>query len=355
MFKASIALVIFAFGALIYGWVQGIDSLLYGSIAFSALAGVFLLRSTLIERRKFASARTPAKNKEVRYDVELAEDRGLRDPVRASLAELSSHPRGEPAYQDPYRRTRAPIKPFGDSAPPVHQDDFGPEVEGDDLIQRTLNWVDASSDDEFDEYDEPDRPQVAARRRPQETLSARPQPAPEARPRPAPRARPQAARRAETRPPALPTNDFRARLASVLGDEPGYPPPPPQPVEYLDDREEEVQADWIRIEDVPRISRATQKEGGYARPELPAVQPPRRRTATAGTTAKAAAPRKPAPKGEPAPARRRTASPKAAAPKASTRTRAETGSTPRSAARRPAGETGDPPPRPPRGRPKAQP
>lgn len=335
MFKASIALVIFAFGALIYGWVQGIDSLLYGSIAFSALAGVFLLRSTLVERRKFASAGMTAKNQDMRPDAAMDQDRGLRDPVRASLAELSSHPRSEPAYQDPYRRTRAPIKPFGDSAPPVHQDDFGPDVEGDDLIQRTLNWVDASSEDEFDEYDEPERPQVAPRRRAE--------------------TRPQPARRAEARPPALPTNDFRARLASVLGDEPGYPPPPPQPVEYLDDRGEDVQADWIRIEDVPRISRATQKEGGYARPELAAVQPPRRRTATAGTPAKPAAVRRPAPKAEPAPARRRTAPPKAAAPKASTRTRAATGSTPRPAARRPAGETGDPPPRPPRGRPKAQP
>lgn len=341
MFKASIALVIFAFGALIYGWVQDIDSLLYGSIAFSALAGVFLLRSTLVERKKQALARKAGKQTGLEDPSDLEgldrfEGSVLRGSSRTSLAELGRRRPETDALSDS-PRTRVPLRPFGDSAPPRPTypiDDFGPDVEGDDLVERTLNWVDASSEDDFDEPLEPVRSKpIADPTYANPTYASR---------------RVEPARRAEPRRGgSTPNDEFRARLASVLGGDTEVETPiapPPQQQKNLGEQKdlgEQVEADWIRIEDVSSISRATRKDGGYARPEVPAVQPPKRNAAPSGAVAKAAAPRKPA---EPVTPRRRTAparpaTAKVVQPKTSA---ARSRTTPSKAqVKPPPGETGD--------------
>jgi hypothetical protein len=51
VFKASIILVLLAFGALAYGWVQNNDTILYGSIGASAFAGLALLVATRAEKK----------------------------------------------------------------------------------------------------------------------------------------------------------------------------------------------------------------------------------------------------------------------------------------------------------------
>lgn len=51
MFKASIFLVLIAFGALAYGWLSNDDTILYASIGASILAGLFLLKATLADRK----------------------------------------------------------------------------------------------------------------------------------------------------------------------------------------------------------------------------------------------------------------------------------------------------------------
>lgn len=301
-------MVILAFAALAYGWVQGIDPLLYGSIALSGLAGVALLRSTMVDRRKLTASRQARRmgGGDSDFDGPGAALRGgpLRSSDRKSLAELgSSKARGQAAQaesNESFHRPRTPIRPFGDTGPQAsvfmeseHHDEFGPDVEGVDLVERTLSWVESSSATAGPEV--PAGPQAP-------------------RPRTAP----------------SPADDFRARLASVLGDSRAAPPPGPRPAPQslpVQDRppttrrtaakpagsvrraetKDEIETDWIRIEDVPRIARATQAAGGYARPDLAPVQPPRRRTEPARRSTKPAAPIKPAA------AKRRTASPKAAA------------------------------------------
>ncbi|MGQ0678050.1 MAG: hypothetical protein ACT4OM_00060 [Actinomycetota bacterium] len=331
MFKASIILVVLAFAALAYGWVQGNDPLLYGSIALSALAGFALLRSTFAERKRQAqSARAKKALKELEASDAIGAPVVRRDPSIKSLGELQWEADGG---LERFRRTRSPIKLFDqqDSALPagsLPQDDFGPGIEGDDILERTLNWVESAPEDEFA--------------------------APSVGYRPAPR------------PTRASSDDFRSRLAAALSDAPGSihspqdsvseqaPAPvarrqrsgtsargsgtPAQPRSQsgtirqpgtapavrqpgttptarrsgpqsgaavpahasqgaspsdslrpasvaplrrrggLVEPEEQVEGgQWIRIEDLPRIARATQQGGGYARPELPEVSPPRRR------------------------------------------------------------------------------
>lgn len=279
MFKASIGLVVLAFITLAYGWIRGIDILLYGSIAFSALAGVALLRSTLIERRKHPerSRRTGRRDFEDTGEQKVV----LREKDRKSLAELRMELSGLKGdinaadREELYGTTkRAPLRPFGESS--------------------------ADEEDGFEEV----------RRVPHDQGSAPPR----------------RVRRPEQPPARSPaqTDDFRSRLSAVLGEggvpaeAPGPPhregrpsrprpqaPRPehqqPRPEAFEDD--EEIGTDWIRIEDVPRISRATREGGGYARPEPPPLQPPKRRTPpAAGATRKSA----PARSESATPARRRT-------------------------------------------------
>jgi hypothetical protein len=278
LFKASIGLVVLAFITLAYGWVKGIDFLLYGSIAFSALAGVALLRSTLIERRKHPELSRRGRR---RRDFEDTGEQKvvLREKDRKSLAELRMELSGLKGDIDAADREelygaskRAPLRPFGESP--------ADEEEGFEEVRRVP-------------YDQ--GPPAARRvRRPEQ-----------------PPARPPAQAR-----PAAESDDFRSRLSAVLGEvpagqseaeagefrEPRPSRPRPQAPEP-DFEDDEIGSDWIRIEDVPRISRATREGGGYARPEPPPLQPPKRRTSPAGTS-RGTAPARPDPG---APARRRTA------------------------------------------------
>lgn len=312
MFKASIGLVVLAFVTLAYGWVRGIDFLLYGSIAFSALAGVALLRSTLMERRKH-----PERSRRGRGRAYEDEGDGqqpvLRERDRKSLAELRMELSGLKGdirtadQEDPYGAPqRAPLRPFSDP------DDF-------DILEET-------------------RPDRRVRSRPVQ------------------------------QPPRAPVqnDDFRSRLSAVLGegapssgssrpeyDEYDEPAPAqarssrpkaqqPRPDPYADD-DDEIGSDWIRIEDVPRISRATQQGGGYARPDVPPVERPRRRT-PAGPAAPRSEPASPARRRAPAGAKDSPAKPAGSrgAPRGSASSRPGTGP-----------ESGEP--RPPRTRPKPKP
>ena len=260
-----------AFITLAYGWVRGIDILLYGSIAFSALAGVALLRATLLERRKH-----PELSRRGRRRAYEDDDDGqkvvLREKDRKSLAELRMELSGlkgqiETADRDELYGApkRSPLRPFSDPS-----DDF-------DILEET-------------------NPERHARSRPAQ------QPA---------------------RAPAQ-NDDFRSRLSAVLGegqapsgtsraeaDEPHYPQgrpsrpraQQPRPEPFFED-DDEIGTDWIRIEDVPRISRATREGGGYARPEMPPMQASRRRTPGGPASPRKAAPAGPESAGAP---RRRTA------------------------------------------------
>jgi hypothetical protein len=276
VFKASIGLVVLAFITLTYGWIRGIDILLYGSIAFSALAGVALLRSTLIERRKHPEQ--SRRNRRRRDFEDTGEQKVvLRERDRKSLAELRMELSGLKGdihaadREELYGTTkRAPLRPFNDS--PADEED------GFEEVGRVPH----------------DHGPAPARR------TRRPEQPP-------------------ARSPAQ-TDDFRSRLSAVLGEgealespqpegRPSRPrtqsprPEPQQPrAEPFFEDDDEIGTDWIRIEDVPRISRATRESGGYAQPEPPPLQPPKRRTPP-GASRKGA----PARPESTSPARRRTA------------------------------------------------
>jgi hypothetical protein len=275
VFKASIGLVVLAFITLAYGWIRGIDILLYGSIAFSALAGVALLRSTLIERRKHPEL--SRRNRRGRDFEDTGEQKVvLRERDRKSLAELRMELSGLKGdihaadREELYGTTkRAPLRPFSESS------------------------------DEEDGFEE-------VRRVPPEQGTAPPRRV--RRPEPPP-----------ARSPAQ-TDDFRSRLSAVLGEgaeapepphregspsrpRPQAPRPEPQQPRAEPFEDDDIGSDWIRIEDVPRISRATREGGGYARPEPPPLQPPKRRTPPGAGATRKSSPARPE---SATPARRRT-------------------------------------------------
>ncbi len=299
MFKASIALVLLAFGALAYGWIAGNDIVLYGSIGASALAGLALLRSTMTDRKagypgselnRAEPAERPARERRGPKSSRIADSppappkarrkSSRLDPDALSNLDLSSDDEEElPEQRTPSvkpfipapgreRRPRAPAK-----AAWATEDDFGEESEpGEESYDR----------DQVD-YDSG----FAEEQLPEEDLNE-----------PVPSAQQGAA-----------ADDFRSRLAAVLGpagDQEQAPPPPPatrtprarrtppapaaadveapkpvrrgrkkampvlaEPEGSRKAGEEEADPEWVRIDDLPRISRATPPGGGLPRPDAP--------------------------------------------------------------------------------------
>lgn len=268
MFKASIILVLLAFAALAYGWIVGNDAVLYGSIGASALAGLALLRATMADRRTSDGPGADRGSSEFPDERPVVPERSHRQ--RAADAEfLSPAPRSRP------RRKQ--------------------QVSSED-ITRQLELADQPED----LFDSP-------------AVSRQPPPAPPPARPPGPSERSDAARQTPVPPPvaapaerttALPeesaaADDFRTRLAAVLGSaeeppgevdrpqepalsEPQEPQPAPagtpaagtrgrkrpeQPVVPAEPGADEPE--WIRLEDVPRITRATQPGGGFSRSDVP--------------------------------------------------------------------------------------
>lgn len=327
MFKASIALVLLAFAALAYGWIAGNDAVLYGSIGASALAGLALVASQRSDHkapateRKKDKAEKPARNDKSEPAAAKAADRGKgrrlpSDEITRQLDlsddddDLSSLPQPSvrPVSSPPARKRQVKIP---EAAAWATEDDFADEAGGEPEYEAAQ----ASYEAGFQEEDYPDE-------------------APEA--------------TTSYKQGAAAADDFRSRLAAVLG-QPGLPSeadfepaPAPEPgplkpartrraaaVAPVDERKpparrgrrkaepvtlpeddllevpeapapsEEAEPEWIRLEDVPRIARATQPGGGFARPDPPAGPTPYRpkrpavgkTAASAGDAAPAGRPR----------------------------------------------------------------
>lgn len=201
MFKASIFLVAAALITLAYGWVSGIDAVLYASIGFSAVAGLALLASTIADRKKY--------------------------------------PREEPRREPPPAYREVPSA-FSESPPPpprrpVRREPRRPHPEPhlEPLPEPTLHW--SEEEEGGSAFDRRDVDQQAGSRG---------------------------------------SDDFRSRLAAALAATDDEPPPrrtdprptpsraerrqktasPPPSSEKPEVETEEVEQDWIRIDDLPGMS-----------------------------------------------------------------------------------------------------
>ena len=289
MFKASIALVLVAFAALAYGWIAGNDTILYGSIGASALAGLALLASQRGDRKARPATATDPEREE-------RPDRMSREPKgRAALAgdsprqrragsrlgsadvtrqldisdddeeeELERPPAVRKVASPPAGRSRGTRAPKG--AAWATEDDLDAELEEEDygLDQAARDsGFQEESDDEDEEAGEPAARtgQGAAADDFRSRLAAVLGPA-EAQEEAAPAPRPKPARARRTAPAPTPEADTpkprrgrkKAAAPPEIETEGGATEPEP---------------DWVRIDDVPRISRATQPGGGFARPDAP--------------------------------------------------------------------------------------
>ncbi len=290
MFKASIALVLIAFGALAYGWLSNDDTILYASIGASILAGLFLLRATLADRkagyapepkapRPERPAREPRERKPKKGEAAPARQRrgsGRLDsdePTRQMDVATDDDSDEEPLSSlrpQRGRRGRLPDAPAGAAWAEAEQGYDDTEFEEEDQGMGPPSYDADYGDEEYDD-------DYAA---------------------PAAQAQGAAA------------DDFRSRLAAVLGSAgEEAPPPPPAPVpprarrvtpvtpeideappvapkrrgrrkpepliepeaEY-EDASEESEPEWVRIEDVPNIPKpAPTDEMIHYRPRRPAV------------------------------------------------------------------------------------
>lgn len=325
MFKASIALVLLAFGALAYGWIAGNDAVLYGSIGASALAGMALLGSHMADRGSSRSAE-PKRGRAEKRDRERkvvsdeplskASDGGKGRRLGAGgitrqldldedddLSNLAP-PTVRPIVTPP--RKRQPKIPEG--AAWATRDDFSDEGLDPDYEREQADYEAGFQQEEREEYaaeeaqSTPSYRQGAAaaddfRSRLAAVLG---QPGDSAgddfeEPAPAPAPKPARARRVTQVPaPAAEVAKPPARRGRKKA-EPAVAPPEASEGAPA----EEGEPEWIRLEDVPRIARATQPGGGFARPDPPqGVTPYRpRRPAVAkppepDVPAKAAAPRR---------------------------------------------------------------
>lgn len=227
MFKASIFLVAAALITLAYGWVSGINTVLYASIGFSAFAGLALLASTMADRKKY-----PREERQPRREQE---PRGRADkPAEAPRPVRREVERGwqEASRQRGYGIDPSWTEPGGGHPPP----------------ERAFRWSEEEGPDE-----EPVRPEFSERGTPG-------------------------------------SGDFRSRLAAALAD--SEPParrreakPAPSPSESKPEPKpqaetEEVEQDWIRIDDLPGMSGAPEPSKGLR----PARKPRKPRIVEAAST-----------------------------------------------------------------------
>lgn len=224
MFKASIFLVAAALITLAYGWVSGINTVLYASIGFSAFAGLALLASTIADRKKYPREERPRREPEPRGRADRPPEapRPVRREVEGGRQERSRRRGGlDPSWTEP----------AGGYPPP----------------ERAFHWSEEESHDE-----EPIRPEFSERGAPG-------------------------------------SGDFRSRLAAALAD--SEPParrretkPVPSPAESRPEPKpqaetEEVEQDWIRIDDLPGMYGAPESKG-----LRPARKPRKPRTVEAAST-----------------------------------------------------------------------
>ncbi|MEX2587268.1 MAG: hypothetical protein WD602_04650 [Actinomycetota bacterium] len=239
MFKASIFLVAAALIALAYGWVSGIDAVLYASIGFSAVAGLALLASTIADRKKYP-----------------------REGPRKESRQVPREP-GSGAFQEPPPPPPPPRRPLRPE--PSYPEPRYPEAEP------TFKW---SEDEEFAGRlgAQPDQPVGSAgsgdfRSRLVQALSA-PDDGPLAGrtdPGPTP----------EAGEPSLALGRTKKR--------------PSRPRREPEVETEEVEQDWIRVDDLPGMSDAPAPPGG-----LSPARKPRRPRSRSGEPAAAPADTEPA-------------------------------------------------------------
>jgi len=288
LFKASIALVLVAFAALAYGWIAGNDTILYGSIGASALAGLALLASQRRDRKaRPATAVDPEREerperprREPRGRAALGEDSpgqrraaGRLDSADVTRQldisddddddqELERPPAVRKVVSPPAGRPRGTRAPKG--AAWATEDDLDAELEEEDYdIDQASRGSGFQEEADDEEAGEPAARtgQVAAADDFRSRLAAVLGPA-EAQEEAAPAPRPKPARARRTAPAATPEAETpkprRGRKKAAA---------PPET--ETEGGATEPEPDWVRIDDVPRISRATQPGGGFARPDAP--------------------------------------------------------------------------------------
>jgi hypothetical protein len=284
LFKASIILVLLAFGALAYGWVENNDTILYGSIGASALAGLALLVATRAEKK---AGYAEPKSRPERAERPPREPRERRSKAEDGARATSRKRRG--SALDSGELTRQLEMPSDDDEDEVPLESLRPRGARARPPKAPAGAVWATeSDDEFEEEDLGQGPPSYDADFPEEDEYSKPAAA----------------------QGAAAADDFRSRLAAVLGttgeqegapapaqaapprarrvtpvpidepeeyDAPAFPPVaapkrrgrrkpdsylPPEP-EVEPEESEEAEPEWIRIEDVPRIS---EPEGAIAKP-----------------------------------------------------------------------------------------
>ncbi|HEX2053108.1 MAG TPA: hypothetical protein VHJ78_05190 [Actinomycetota bacterium] len=297
MFKASIALVLLAFGALAYGWIAGNDVILYGSIGASALAGLALAGSHLGDRKSPAGSRAdrdepPARErKSTRRDEEPAPGRSDRRKSRGldsgditrqldlddeedhdDLSDLARPPSVRPISGPAGRRRPLRVPEGADwaSEDPLDEEPLDADYDRDQTVYDSGFQEEESPAAEQEQASASYRQGAAAADDFRSRLAAvlGQAPAPEE-PPPPPAPKPARARRAT--PVEAPAEEPKPARRGRKKAEPVLPPPEEEP-----SAEREDEPDWIRLEDVPRIARATQPGGGFARPDTPEVVRPYR-------------------------------------------------------------------------------
>lgn len=203
MFKASIFLVAAALITLAYGWVSGIDAVLYASIAFSAVAGLALLASTIADRKKYPREEPRREPRPVSREALSAFGESPPPPPRRPVRPEPRYPQPEPTFH--WSEEEEIASTFG--ARDVDQQTGSP---GSEDFRSRLAAALAATDEE-------------------------PQPR-RADPRPTP---PRAERRQKTT----------------------LPPPSSGEPEV---ETEEVEQDWIRIDDLPGMSDVPPAAGGLS-------------------------------------------------------------------------------------------
>lgn len=290
MFKASIALVLIAFGALAYGWLSNDDTILYASIGASILAGLFLLRATLADRkagyapepkapRPERPAREPRERKPKKGEAAPARQRrgsGRLDsdePTRQMDVATDDDSDEEPLSSlrpQRGRRGRLPDAPAGAAWAEAEQGYDDTEFEEEDQGMGPPSYDADYGDEEYDDdYAAPAaQAQGAAADDFRSRLAAVLGSAGEEAPPPPPAPVPPRARRVtpvtpeiDEAPPVAPKRRGRRKPEPLIEPEPEY-----------EDASEESEPEWVRIEDVPNIPKpAPTDEMIHYRPRRPAV------------------------------------------------------------------------------------
>lgn len=293
MFKASIVLVLIAFGALAYGWLSNDDTILYASIGASILAGLFLLKATMADRkagyapqpRPASPEREPRERKPRKAEARPAASRQRRgggpdsgEMTRQMVMPSAGDEDDEPGDDEPLSSLRPqrarrdlPSAPAGAAWAEAEQGYDDTEFEEED---RGMGPPSYDADDEYEDdgYAEPAaQAQGSAADDFRSRLAAVLGSTGEEPPLPAPAAAPPRARRAapvapepEHTAPAAPKRRGRKKAEPLVE-------PEPEP-EYDGGPEEEAEPEWVRIEDEPQAPHpAPTDEMIHYRPRRPAV------------------------------------------------------------------------------------